>query len=536
MAVISKNSTSTSYAGATTTSDDPLLPWLWSIKAALNSEASTESNHGKERDEIVSNCIETFKNDLRYRNDIRFMKIWFLHMDGSSAYESIFREMMQNKICLHNAMLYETYALFLEAKGRLIDAFLVFHLGISRNAEPIGRLKKAQVLFLERVSDRVTNGSVEKMDYVLENGWSLINPWLISTVKKLLQETNPQILKYDGYHQSKKPYNGKVALSTLQKSARNKTIEIGGYKYQIKGCAGQGGFAKVFKAYVDGNPDEVVVLKIQKPAFPWEFFMYRQLDKRIPKGERMNFGFAHRLHLYSDYSILVAGFLSHGTLQDAINSNVVVGGFMEEVLCIYYTVEMLYMLETLHDAAIIHGDFKPDNLLIRYSRDDLMEDDYSFRHRSGPWQHQGLCLVDWGRGIDLQLFPNHTKFIGDCRTSGFRCIEMQEKKPWTFQVDAYGLCVIVHMMLHNSYMEIEKSTSPDGGYIYRPKTNFKRYWQVDLWKNLFMKLLNISPSENYKSLLQNIRQSFQDYMCSNPQLIRKLKQLLMKQRSSLCSA
>lgn len=30
-----------------------------------------------------------------------------------------------------------------------------------------------------------------------------------------------------GYHPSKKPYKGKVALSTLQKSARNKIIEIG---------------------------------------------------------------------------------------------------------------------------------------------------------------------------------------------------------------------------------------------------------------------------------------------------------------------
>lgn len=56
------------------------------------------------------------------------------------------------------------------------------------------------------------------------------------------------------------------------------------------------------------------------------------------------------------------------TVQDAINSNVVIGGSMEEVLCIYYTIEMLQMLETLHDTAIIHGDFKPDNLLIRYSR------------------------------------------------------------------------------------------------------------------------------------------------------------------------
>ena len=33
-------------------------------------------------------------------------------------------------------------------------------------------------------------------------------------------------------------------------------------KYQIKGCAGQGGFAQVFKAYVNSNPDDVVALKV----------------------------------------------------------------------------------------------------------------------------------------------------------------------------------------------------------------------------------------------------------------------------------
>lgn len=47
---------------------------------------------------------------------------------------------------------------------------------------------------------------------------------------------------------------------------------------------------------------------------------------------------------------------------------------------------------------------------------------------------QGLCLVDWGRGIDLNLFPTNTKFTGDSRTSGFLCIEMQENQPWKYQV------------------------------------------------------------------------------------------------------
>lgn len=47
---------------------------------------------------------------------------------------------------------------------------------------------------------------------------------------------------------------------------------------------------------------------------------------------------------------------------------------------------------------------------------------------------QGVCLIDWGRSIDLTLFAEGTEFVGDSKTDGFRCTEMIEKKPWTFQV------------------------------------------------------------------------------------------------------
>jgi hypothetical protein len=36
----------------------------------------------------------------------------------------------------------------------------------------------------------------------------------------------------------------------------------GRMKYHIKGCAGQGGFAQVYKANVNGDPDDVVALKV----------------------------------------------------------------------------------------------------------------------------------------------------------------------------------------------------------------------------------------------------------------------------------
>lgn len=39
-------------------------------------------------------------------------------------------------------------------------------------------------------------------------------------------------------------------------------ISKGGKKYHIKGCAGQGGFAQVYKAYVNGDPDDLVALKV----------------------------------------------------------------------------------------------------------------------------------------------------------------------------------------------------------------------------------------------------------------------------------
>ncbi|XP_034211613.1 mitotic checkpoint serine/threonine-protein kinase BUB1 isoform X2 [Prunus dulcis] len=485
---------------------DPLLPWLWSVKQALEDWNSGKES-GSDLTKLLSDCIAAFKDNDQYRDDIRFLKIWFFYMDFSEDFGSVFQKMWESKICVGNALLYIWYASFLESKGKLYDASMVYQMGISRNAKPVEWVKKAHALFLERMSEIVSSAQT-------------------------------------GYQCTTKPYSGKVPLSSLKNSSRNKTIEIGRTKYQIIGCAGQGGFAQVYKAYVSCNPDDVVALKIQKPAFPWEFYMYRQLNQRISDKERSSFGVAHRMHLYSDCSILVCDYLANGTLQDAINSFAVIGKSMEEVLCIYYTIEMLYMLETLHGVGIIHGDFKPDNLLIRYARDgitkagsrygnDLTKD--GFRDRSGPWHDQGLCLVDWGRGIDMHLFPDNMEFKGDCRTSGFRCVEMQENRPWTFQVDTYGLCVVVHMMLHNSYMEIEKKLSPEGGYIYQPKSSFKRYWNAELWRNLFKKLLNSSPGGNDKKLLQDLRETFQDYMCSDPQLIKKLSELLVKQRASLCA-
>lgn len=51
-------------------------------------------------------------------------------------------------------------------------------------------------------------------------------------------------------------------------------LHQGGRKYHIKGSSGTGAFAKLYKASVDGNMEEIVALKVKhvpivliKPAF-----------------------------------------------------------------------------------------------------------------------------------------------------------------------------------------------------------------------------------------------------------------------------
>lgn len=72
-------------------------------------------------------------------------------MDFSPNYEAVFREIEQLKICLDKALLYESYALFLEAKGMMKEAHLVYQSGISRSLQ-------SSPLYIISMSNLMTKG------------------------------------------------------------------------------------------------------------------------------------------------------------------------------------------------------------------------------------------------------------------------------------------------------------------------------------------------------------------------------------------
>src|SRR5262249_32979427 len=103
-------------------------------------------------------------------------------------------------------------------------------------------------------------------------------------------------------------------------------------------------------------------------------------------------------------------------------------------------------------------------------------------------------IIDFGRGIDMKVFKPEVQFIADWKTTEADCAEMREMRPWTFQVDYHGLAGTVHSLLFGKYLETvaERSAVLGAGATktYRIRESLKRYWQTDIWSDVFNLLLN----------------------------------------------
>ncbi|GBF65152.1 checkpoint serine/threonine-protein kinase [Trichophyton mentagrophytes] len=286
-------------------------------------------------------------------------------------------------------------------------------------------------------------------------------------------------------------------------------------------------------------------LKIESdPPSPWEFYMLATARNRIENSSQYqrakdSIVQCHEIHVFKDESILVEDYLNQGTLLDLINIKTESAGpvapsdqGLEEVVIMFFAAELFRTVEALHSCGILHGDLKPDNCLVRLPgptpattiptprSGSLLGDDESLRPEDGStgyspsglygWKDRGLTLIDFGRAIDMRVFKPEVQFIADWKVGRHECVEMRECRPWTYQADLYGLAGTIYVMLFGKYMEVSQVTertsdgpgSPSLGNergvgaqkMYRIKESLKRYWEREIWSDVFDLLLNpLSP-------------------------------------------
>ncbi len=400
----------------------------------------------------------------------------------------------------------------------------------------------------------------------------------------ILAKLQPPLLSYNGFHENKGQVYGRSAeirkyakaITKVSKNSSEKTttnlsmppllnFESADRKYTVKRELGKGAFAPVYLVEnghtdedQDPDSDEPTVMgkgrfgpsrinleamKMEDPPTAWEFYIMRQAKRRLGVSRAADSVIhAYEMHLFADECFLFLEYRDQGTLLDLVNiAKAEERGVMDETLVMFFAIELFRTVEGLHSKGILHGDLKADNCLVRF--DPVADSDWSSRYRpdgTGGWNSKGIALIDFGRGIDMKAFRPDVQFIADWKTGPQDCAEMREMRPWTYQVDYHGLAGIIHSLLFGKYIDTvaEKGATALGSGAtrsYRIREGFKRYWQQEIWGEVFDLLLNpLNPGRSVEEeeggsrlpvlkAMRGVREGMESWLEANSERGRGLK-------------
>ena len=345
------------------------------------------------------------------------------------------------------------------------------------------------------------------------------NPADEDVIAALLATVHPPLSALPGFHGHRGTVSARLDL--LQKHAKAKvrrgstssrasaaadellSLELAGKPFEIQDKIGEGGFGAVFLAVdvaareladeaSDDENDEgedrcLVAIKVERPASMWEAVILDRIRRRVADDARSSIIRPRNLFAFQDESFLFLDYSSQGTLLDLVNKATQMGiapavagapSAVDELLAIFFTIELLKLVESLHRTNFIHGDLKIDNCLVRLETTDSATWSTIYdRSGANGWTAKGVKLIDFGRAVDLTLFPAATEqtFVADWKTDERDCVEMREARPWSYQTDYFGLASVCYCLLFGKYIQTEVANSPGtSGKSYKIATPLKR--------------------------------------------------------------
>ncbi|TFY60447.1 hypothetical protein EVJ58_g5138 [Rhodofomes roseus] len=330
----------------------------------------------------------------------------------------------------------------------------------------------------------------------------------------LRQQDSGRLEAMQKFAKKKSRRNSGNTTGRLTEDLETLEVKLLDQRFGILGKLGEGGFGTVFEAVdldkqeeldeaddvdLDAEAKAHVALKVVKPRNLWEFHVLRRIHRTLPSKLRESIITPQALYAFRDESFLVLELRKQGTLLDVVNraaqnGMTQQGGCLDELLVVFFTVELMRLLEGLHRAGFIHGDVKIDNCLLRLEDGPDGLSTWSSIYQpsgEGDWCLKGIKMIDFGRTIDTRLFPAGQQYMAEWPTDARDCLEMREGRPWTFQTDYFGLAGIIYCMLYGKYIEASSVTLvPGTENRYKLATPLKRYWQGELWTRVFDLLLN----------------------------------------------
>lgn len=294
--------------------------------------------------------------------------------------------------------------------------------------------------------------------------------------------------------------------------------------YKIIKEIGKGSFAKIYLIERKDNKKKMA-LKVDKQATSWEFYITENLHERLKKMQdekemkvdvMESFIRMDKFIKYHDGCFSAMNYYTIGSLLDLTNFHVVNDAKYPSYpywFVLYLTLEMLYIIQYLHKANIIHADIKPDNLIVNSLPESVTYFD--------PTRTKCLVLIDFNRSIDLNLLGMNTEFEAKVDNKSLLIPEMKEKKPWSYQVDFYGILCSIHCVVFKKYMKTYKEKERN-----RFVGSFPRGYDK-LFEKLFDTYLNVPSCNEFPDIDSNFIEHFKKLFLSElAQSFGKSKQYL----------
>ncbi|KAJ7959619.1 Mitotic spindle checkpoint protein Bub1/Mad [Quillaja saponaria] len=209
----------------TYTGRDPLLPWLRGIRKMKDSLPPTTVTEKLPR--FLQKCAQTFESDRRYKNDLRYLRVWLQLMDFVDDPRIVLGRMEVNSIGTKCCLFYQAYALYYEKNKKFEDAEKMYHLGVKNLAEPVDDLQKSFEQFLHRMAKyknkRIQRNLSERQE--LRTSRKPLSSKIVPPSGSKTEENNENICRIDRMDR------GSSNVSTVTKSLRGdktvKTMNIG---------------------------------------------------------------------------------------------------------------------------------------------------------------------------------------------------------------------------------------------------------------------------------------------------------------------
>ena len=138
---------------------DPIAPWCDYIK--WQQDANVTGGGPNPLLPLLERCAHAFKDDQRYADDARYLRVWIMYADLVRDAEPLFDYLYGRQIGQMQTLFWESWAAVLEAKRKMDAADQAFTRGELIRAQPLQRLQRAHQQFQHRLVKRIMTAPPE---------------------------------------------------------------------------------------------------------------------------------------------------------------------------------------------------------------------------------------------------------------------------------------------------------------------------------------------------------------------------------------